>query len=172
MIDSLNFKNDFSNAKQSPENSPKLYNGVDRKKTTNATVESLLFNLEKIDRESEIFLNPENKNQMNANGITSEKLNSIMSFLDDAATNESNKFTPKEFNEFKYDLNAIKREIETENEKTAIARRQNSQKKVISSENTSVGDKPPQRTYSAKTRTITQVESNPNKINVNKTNFK
>lgn len=57
---------------------------------------------------------------MAANSVTSEKLNSILSFLDDAAADESNKFTPKDFTELKYDLDAFKRQLEQErNEKQA-----------------------------------------------------
>ncbi len=112
-------------AAASPKSSDNSSSGA-KQSEPNATVESLLFNLDKIDRESELLLNYDGKQQryshgLDGNSVKSEKLNSILSFLDDAATNESNKFTQKDFSEYNYDIEALRREIERENEKKIAA---------------------------------------------------
>lgn len=69
----------------------------------NSTVESLLMDLEKIERESEnlLKLNGTDSDSQSVNGsVKSEKVNSILSFLDEATTKEKTSFTPRVFKDF------------------------------------------------------------------------
>ena len=74
-----------------------------------ATVESLLNDLNKIEKESTELLNVESKPKYSASStvssVSGEKVNSILNYLNDATANDpANNFVPKQFKDYKLDI--------------------------------------------------------------------
>lgn len=80
-----------------------------------STVESLLMDLEKIDRESETLFKMNESETMNSS-VKDEKVSSILSFLDEASNKGKVSFTPrvfKDFNDYKFEEEVIQQPIKS-----------------------------------------------------------
>lgn len=120
-------KTSIQKPKSNEMNSPRLlkFNNTNdeflKESQSNNTVESLLFNLDQIEKESADLLKqepPKHKDLLNEStaSLNGEKMNSILSFLNEASTNESNKFVPKPFKEFSVDFNEFYDHLTTKKE--------------------------------------------------------
>lgn len=110
----LKFNNVNTDTKSSSNEQLKSVTKTDTAiKQANAnTVEGLFLSLDKIEKESLDLLKLDNNNNKSAklddllsDTISDEKVNSILSFLDEASSNDANNFVPKAFKDYNIDFN-------------------------------------------------------------------
>ncbi len=128
LVESANFKEESKNEqykKANIDNKPqskesarpfslKKENDMSEFMRTNAvdSVQSLLFNLDKIEKESSNLLQFDSNKFDSSSNVTNDKLNSILSYLDEATNESENQFTPKHMKEYNYDLHSFNDLIE------------------------------------------------------------